>query len=236
MSESTVDSSERSAEQAAHPINVDRPVLDDEYYAGLIDAQLGVAFRMKTQLRVTLTSADTRVTDEILAKFSPTKITTTHFPGKKTVCVVVFDKDDARHLLEFAAEKCIFKKDLAAAALNYMDDNATIEQVVEVAGREKTEPDDVSVPWVSGFFDVRGTVVKPQSATDEKKRVRGSVKLVLPKSERVLIPALQRVTCGRIKKSSPSRIVFETKDTIRKFLDVVGGHVRIKRADLQTFI
>lgn len=214
---------------------VTQPV-SDEYYAGLVDAQLTIAFRMKDQLRATLTCADGRVADELCTKFEPTKITTVRRPGKKDVCVTVFDKDKARDILAFAAEKCVLKKDLAAAALKYLDGAATTAEVMEIATRGNPECEDVSVPWVSGFFDVRGTVVQPEVHADGKKRTRGSVKLVLPKSEKVIMPALQKVVSGRVKKSSPCRLVFESKDTIKKFVDIVGAHVRIKRADLETVV
>jgi len=208
-------------------------VVPDEYYAGLVDAQLGVTFRMKNQyLRATLTSSDARVADELSAKFIPTKITTVRRPGKKDVCTTIYEKDAAREVLAFAAKACVLKKDLAAKALDFLNDKATPDDVMAIANRDNPELDSVSVSWVSGFFDVRGTVVKPEVHPDGKKRTRGAVKLILPKSEKPLMPALQRVVNGRVKKSSPCRLVFESKDTIRKFVDVVGAHVRVKRADL----
>jgi hypothetical protein len=60
---------------------------------------------------------------------------------------------------------------------------------------------------------------------------RAVVKLVLPKNEKSLIPLIQRVLGGKVKKSSPCRIVFE-KSSLMSFMDSVGHLVRVKRAEL----
>ena len=56
---------------------------------------------------------------------------------------------------------------------------------------------------------------------------------MLPKSETFLIPALQKVISGKVKKTSPCRLVFESKDSIAALVDMVSDRVRVKRRDLQ---
>lgn len=209
----------------------------NEYYAGLIDAQLFVGFRMKEKiLRTTLDSKDPRVAKEVADRFQPTKLTTIHHPGKnEDVCILTYDRESAREILTFATEHCVLKKDLAKAALGYLDGTVSVDDVMALVNKDTTETaTEFSVPWVSGYFDVRGTVTKPAIKGD--KRIRGAIKLVLPKSEKVLIEALQRVVAGRVKKSSPCRLVYESKETIRNFVDVVGPHVRAKRSDLECVV
>ena len=206
-----------------------------EYYAGLIDAQLTVAFAKTTsEARVTLASNDPRVAEELTAKFRPNRVTIIKRPDKKDLCTALFVGDNARTLLEFAAEHCLLKKDLALKALACIDDKASVEDVKEVPLVE--ELDAVSLDWASGFFDVRGIVTAPQDATDDTKKRRGSVKVVLPKSEKFVLPALQKVLSGKVKKSSPCRLVYESKDAIRSFVDTVGDHVRAKKHDLEEVV
>jgi len=208
-----------------------------DYYAGLIDAQLAVGFAknaIANATRVTLSSNDPRVAEELTAKFCPNRVTIIKRPDKKDLCTALFVGDNAKDLLEFAAEHCVLKKDLAKKALEFMASNATVEEVKDVP--MMSELDDVSLDWASGFFDVRGIVTTPLAATDETKKRRGSVKLVLPKSEKFVLPALQKVLSGKVKKSSPCRLVYETKDAIKDFVDIVGDHVRAKKNDLEAVV
>jgi hypothetical protein len=204
------------------------------YYAGLIDAQMTVGFfaknASKENIRVTLASNDARVAEELAAKFSPNRVTIIKRPDKKDLCTALFVGDNAKSVLEFAAEHCVLKKDLAAKAIEFMNSQATVDEVKDVP--MNSEVDDVSLDWASGFFDVRGIVTTPMPATDETKKRRGSVKLVLPKSEKFVLPALQKVLHGKVKKSSPCRLVYESKDAIKTFVETVGDHVRAKKPDL----
>lgn len=205
-----------------------------QYFAGLIDAQLTVGPGKNASTRVTLTCNDPRVAEELAAEFRPTRVTIIKRPDKKDLCTALFTNAQARVLLEFAAEHCIIKKDLAAKALEYMAENATAEDVKNVAPIETL--DDVSLEWASGFFDVRGIVVPPVAATEDTKKRRGSVKLALPKAEKYILPALQKVLNGKVKKSSPCRLVYESKDAIKSFVDTVGDHVRAKKSDLDMIV
>ena len=209
-------------------------VATTEYYAGLIDAQLAVGLTKNASARVTLTSNDPRVAEQLAAKFRPTRVTIVKRPDKKDLCSALFTADNAKALLEFTAEHCVLKKDLAAKALQFMADNATAEEVRDVQPVETL--DDVSLDWASGFFDVRGVVVPSVPATDSTKKRRASVKLVLPKAEKFILPALQKVLSGKVKKSSPCRLVYETKDAIKTFVETVGDHVRAKKPDLDQVV
>lgn len=213
-----------------------------QYFAGLIDAQLSVsisknATEQKVRMsstRVTLSCNDPRVAEELAAKFRPTRVTIIKRPDKKDVCTALFTGEQAKVVLEFAAEHCIIKKELAAKALQYMEDETVSAEVVKNV--EMTEVEDVSLDWASGFFDVRGIVVPPVAATEDTKKRRGSVKLVLPKTEKYILPALQKVLSGKVKKSSPCRLVYESKDAIKSFVDIVGDHVRAKKEDLEQIL
>lgn len=202
-----------------------------EYYAGLIDAQLSVSLAKNASTRVTLASNDPRVAEQLAAKFRPTRVTIVKRPDKKDLCTALFQGDAAKDLLTFASEHCVLKKDLAKKALEYTESNATAEDVKDVPA--VSEINDVSLEWASGFFDVRGIIVTPMAATDDTKKRRGSVKLVLPKNEKFVLPALQKVLNGKVKKSSPCRLVYESKDAIRSFVDTIGDHVRAKKDDLE---
>lgn len=205
-----------------------------EYFAGLIDAQLTVSLAKNASTRVTLTCNDPRVAEELAAEFRPTRVTIIKRPDKKDLCTALFTGDQAKPILEFASKHCVIKKDLAAKALEYMAENATAEDVKNVAPVETLE--DVSLDWASGFFDVRGIVVPSMAATDDTKKRRASVKLVLPKAEKFILPALQKVLSGKVKKSSPCRLVYESKDAIKSFVDIVGDHVRAKKDDLDSVL
>ena len=205
-----------------------------EYFAGLIDAQLTVGLAKNASTRVTLTCNDPRVAEELAAEFRPTRVTIIKRPDKKDLCTALFTGDQAKTLLEFASKHCVIKKDLASKALEYMAENATAEDVKNVAPVETL--DDVSLDWASGFFDVRGIVVPSVAATDDTKKRRASVKLVLPKAEKFILPALQKVLNGKVKKSSPCRLVYESKDAIKTFVDTVGNHVRAKKDDLDSVL
>ena len=206
----------------------------DEYYAGLIDAQLSVGIAKNNSVRVSLVSNDPRVAEELAAKFRPARVTIVKRPDKKDVCTALFAGDAATGLLEFAAQHCVLKADLARTALAFRADKASADDVKNVAPAESLE--DVSLDWASGFFDVRGVVVQPQRATEETKARRGAVRLVLPKAEKFVIPALQKVLNGKIKKSSPCRLVYENKHDIREFVTTIGDHVRAKKDDLDAVL
>lgn len=221
-----------------------------QYYAGLVDGQLSITVSKPTTavpepsgwkaIRVTLASNDVRVAEELTAKFNPTRVTIVKRQGKKDVCTALFVGDESKDLLEFAAEHCVLKKELAAKTLEFIASTATAEDVKGVAPMSELE--DVSLDWASGFFDVRGVVVHPISAIPETddtpatKKRRGSVRLVLPKHEKFLIPALQKILHGKVKKNSPCRLVYETQDAINSFVDTVTDHVRAKKDDLESVI
>lgn len=205
-----------------------------EYYAGLIDAQLSVTLAKNDAVRVTLTSHDARVAEELTAKFLPTRVTIIKRPDKKDLCTALFTAESAQSLLAFAAEHCILKKELAATTLKFMQEAASAQDVRDVAVADSL--DDVSLDWASGFFDVRGIVVPPRPATEDTKKRPGSVKLVLPKSEKFIMPVLQKVLHGKVKKSSPCRLVYDSKDAIKNFVETVGDHVRAKKEDLAAVV
>jgi hypothetical protein len=202
-----------------------------EYYAGLIDAQLSVSIAKNNAIRVSLVSNDPRVAEELAAKFRPTRVTIVKRPDKKDLCTALFVGDAAKTVLEFAAEHCILKKDLAKKTLDFLAENATIDDVKAVPTVETL--DDVSLDWASGFFDVRGVVIAPVPATEETKKKRGAVRVILPKAEKFVIPALQKVLNGKVKKTSPCRLVFENKNDIRDLFFTVKDHLRAKKDDLE---
>lgn len=202
-----------------------------EYYAGLVDAQLNVSIAKNNATRVSLISNDPRVAEELAAKFRPTRVTIVKRPEKKDLCTALFTGDAATSVLEFAAERCILKKELAKKTLEFMAENATAEDVKAVPALENL--DDVSLDWASGFFDVRGVVIAPVAATDESKKKRGAVRVILPKAEKFIIPALQKVLNGKVKKTSPCRLVFENKNDIRDLFFTMKDHVRAKKDDLE---
>ena len=201
-----------------------------EYYAGLIDAQLAVSAVDGRNLRVTLTSNDPRVAEELSAKFRPDRVTIIKRPDKKDQCTALFVGANATDLLTFTAETCVIKKDLAKKALAFMDDKATALEVTSVETPKEMET--VTLDWACGFFDVRGAVVAPVAPTEDTKKRRGSIRLALSKGEKFVLPALQKVLNGKIKKSSPCRLVYETKDDIKAFVETVGDHLRAKKVDL----
>lgn len=203
---------------------------ENQYYAGLIDAQLSVTLAKNKSVRVTLTSHDGRIADELSAKFRPTRVTIVKRPSKKDLCTILFTQENAESLLKFAADHCIIRKDLALKTLQYMKESTG--DISTASLNENLE--DVSLDWASGFFDVRGIVSQPVPATETTKRKRGNVKVVLPKAEKFVIPALQKVLHGKVKKSSPCRLVFETKDSLKSLLVTIDGHVRAKKQDLVT--
>lgn len=206
---------------------------DDDYVAGLIDAQLAVNLPRsgKAPARITLTSSDLRVADE-MAFLVPSRVTLVKRPGKKDVCVCQFTGDGARRVLDFAAAKCVTKKGLALAALAYMDGAKTAEDVQDARAIPPPEG-DVSVRWASGFFDVRGEIVPAVRDDAGKKKRRASVKLPLPRAERDILPSLQGTLAGRVKKSSPTRLVFESRDAIQELQRMLGEHLRVKKAELE---
>jgi hypothetical protein len=202
-----------------------------EYYAGLVDAQLNVSIAKNNATRVSLISNDPRVAEELAAKFRPTRVTIVKRPEKKDLCTALFTGDAAKIVLEFAAEHCVLKKELAKKTLEFMAQNATAEDVKAVPTVETLE--DVSLDWASGFFDVRGVVIAPTPATEETKKKRGAVRVILPKAEKFIIPALQKVLNGKVKKTSPCRLVFENKNDIRDLFFTTKDHVRAKKDDLE---
>lgn len=228
MENITQEVSQTQEEVKQEEIDID----ENQYFAGLIDAQLSVTLAKNKSVRVTLTSHDARIADELSAKFRPTRVTIVKRPAKKDLCTILFTNEQAEMLLKFAADYCIMKKDLAMKTLKYMK-----EQTGDITTATVNENlDDISVDWASGFFDVRGIVSQPVPATETTKKKRGNVKVVLPKAEKFVIPALQKVLHGKVKKSSPCRLVFETKDSLKDLLTTVNGHVRAKKQDLMTVL
>lgn len=220
---------------------------DDDYFAGLLDAQLSVSLTKSqpAQLRVQLVCDDERVLPVLRERTLPARETIVRRPGKRDSCVALVQGDEATKLLEFAASKCVLKKPAAGAALAFARGEATAEDTahaLRVAQQQQgVQQHDVPVGWVSGFFDVRGAVQvdgeggdKENEAPADKKRTRRrhSVKLVLPKSEKHVIPLIQRaLQAGKVRRSSPCRIVFESAE-VSKFLQSAGTLVRVKRPDL----
>ena len=243
----------------------------NEYFGGLLDAQLIVSVTKTTPaaLRVMLACDDERVFREIHTILTPARETIIRKPGKRDSCVALLAGEEATKALAFAAEHCLIKKAMAAAALAFITGTGTLEaftgicQAPSADDGSPTQFDDVDVSaeWISGFFDVRGTVTAPAAAEPapaaaepdgeesdtsadgkpgkkaaKKKRApgvkRGVIKIVLPKSEKYVIPMIQKVVGGKVKRSSPCRIVFDSKDHLTKFIEVLGDHVRVKRSDL----
>ena len=266
----------------------------NEYFGGLLDAQLGVSVTKTTPptLRVMLACDDERVFREMHTILTPARETIIRKPGKRDSCVALLTGEEATKALAFAAEHCLMKKAMAAAALAFITGAGTLEAFTacqapsaDDASPTFMEDADVSAEWISGFFDVRGTVTAPtaptapaaptaaltapaavaqpiaeddesagedaaatetetdgelkkkkKTAAPKKKRVpgvkRGTIKIVLPKSEKYVIPMIQKVVGGKVKRSSPCRIVFDSKDHLAKFIAVLGDHVRVKRSDL----
>ena len=203
---------------------------DDEYYAGLIDAQMNVTLSKSQQVRVVLTSHDPRVAEQLSAKFRPTRITIIKRPQKKDMCTILFLGEHATGILTFASTKCKIRNGLAAKTLAFMEQKATAEEIANVPLNE--DIGTMSLDYASGIFDVRSIVTQTVPATESTKKKRGNVKVVVPKTEKFVIPELQRVLHGRVKKSSPCRLVYESNDMIRTLKDTVGGHVRAKKDDL----
>lgn len=222
---------ESHVEDTVDTATMEDPIVDDdEYYAGMIDAQMHVALSKSKQVRVVLTSHDHRVADQLSAKFRPTRITIVKRPQKKDMCTILFLGDDATHILEFASVKCKIRNTLAKNTLMFMQGKGP-EDAIASAGLN-TEIGTVSLDYACGMFDVRSVVTPPVPATDTTKKKRGNVKLVVPKTEKFVIPELQRVLNGRIKKSSPCRLVYETNDMIKTLKTTLQHHVRAKKPDL----
>jgi hypothetical protein len=213
-----------------------------QYYGGLLDAQM-VVTRTKSGVRVQLASADERVLREMHMLAPISRETITRRPGKKDTCVGLLAGDAARRVLDFAAEWCVVKKDLAVAALAALDDPDVV-----IPGVEVPDAPDVTLGWASGFFDVRGEVTPPApapapepepepEASADKPRAkavrarRATVRIILPKAEKPLVPSIQKVLGGKVRKSSPCRIVFTD---VPVFLDTVRAHLRVRRMDLES--
>lgn len=209
-----------------------------EYYGGLLDAQMCVS-RTKSGVRVQLASADERVLREMHMLVPISRETITRRPGKKDTCVGLLAGEAARRVLEFAARWCVVKKDLAVAALVALDDPDAV-----IPGVEMPDAPDVTLGWASGFFDVRGEVTPPPALAVEHpdpettpppvkktKSRRATVRIILPKAEKPLVPSIQKVLGGKVRKSSPCRIVFTD---VSVFLDTVRAHLRVRRTDLES--
>jgi hypothetical protein len=218
-----------------------------EYYGGLLDAQMCVSRTKSRQgmagsgVRVQLASADERVLREMHMLAPISRETITRRPGKKDTCVGLLAGEAARRVLEFAARWCVVKKDLAVAALTALDDPEAA-----IPGVEMPDAPDVTLGWASGFFDVRGEVTpppappavadpettpSPPAATKKTRSRRATVRIILPKAEKPLVPSIQKVLGGKVRKSSPCRIVFTD---VPVFLDTVRAHLRVRRTDLES--
>jgi len=227
MTQNTVDNTIDSQNNPCDDISSMPP---NKYFAGLIDAQLSVSTTKNNTARATLTSQDPRIAEQISIKFRPTRITIIKRPAKPDQCTILFTGDNMMSLLQFAVQHCVMKRDLAQKTLEYVEEKASATDLANTT----MNPDLslIDLDWAGGYFDVRGSVTQDIPATKDAKKKRGSVKLVFPKHERYAIPALQRVVQGRIKKNSPCRLVYDTKDSIRGFLETMNEHVWAKKSDL----
>lgn len=207
----------------------------DNYYAGLIDAQLAVSTTKNESARAVLSSQDPRVAEQISIKFRPTRITIIKRPNKADQCTILFTNENMESLLQFAAEHCVMKRELAIKTLEYIKSSASVDDIKQATTNiPNADMDPVDIDWAAGFFDARGTI-NPTVVKDNKKK-RGNIKFALPKSEKFVIPALQRVLQGRVKKNSPCRLVYDTKETIKSFVETIDGHVYAKKTDFRTLV
>lgn len=201
-------------------------VLDAQYLGGLLDAQLGVCIR-KDALRVTLSNEDDRILKYVTEKFQPTRETIIKTRKKddtmRIACCLIYQGDHARDILGFCVDNCVTKKGLARAGLDYLDGKTTATDVDDVSN-DITIPDSVPKEWVSGFFDAKG-----QTHLGAK---RASVKLVVPKGQHELLEAIQKTAGGKVRKKSPCRLVFDSKQAINTFLENCGTHIRVKRPEI----
>lgn len=195
-----------------------------EYVAGLLDAQMGVVVR-NNKIRVLLSNTDetvNRVVTETFPKFD--KETVMRRPGKKTLCALLYTGEEAARILEFAKEGCYVKKNLATKALEFLaggDADAVKTAQAEVGDDVIPDPQ-----WVSGLFDVLGSVTRKS-----KKRV--FLKMAAPKTAAPALELAHRaVKCGRLTSSGPARLLFETKEDVQTFADAVGDACRLK--DIQS--
>jgi len=229
----TTQTNESVTEQSSGVTTQMPEVNDNEYYAGMIDAQMTITLSKNKQVRVVLVSSDARIAEQVSAKFMPSRITIVKRPQKKDVCTILFLGDQSRPLLEFAMEHCKLKKTMAQKTFDFLEGKIDISLMHDVLKEPLNENvEDLTLDYASGMFDVRGIVTMPVPATETTKRKRGNVKLVVPKAEQFLVPALQRVLHGRVKKTSPCRLVYENRDMIGTLKSTVANHVRAKRQDL----
>lgn len=187
--------------------------LSNDYLAGLLDGQFGVAFRKDT-IKAILSNTDDRISGVVRTMFSPTKETVVKTP-KKTTCVMEFVGEDARKVLEFVKNNCPVRQGLAEAALGYLDGTTPQDTVLEKA-KVYGVPDEVSDEWIGGFFDAKGEV-------SSRKAVRVITTKGYPDG---ILESIRKTTGGKIKKC---RLVFDTKAAIKNFVDVCGDHVRVRR-------
>ena len=145
------------------------------YFGGLLDATLALNFSCTADgtpksVRVVLVCDDERVIRETHAVSVPTRETIVRRPGKKDNCVALFANGNAKTLLAFASENCLFKKNLATAAIAAIEavDDARTAALVAVKAEwdalmQAPDIDAVlSTEWVTGFFEARGTVNPPK--------------------------------------------------------------------------
>lgn len=145
------------------------------YFSGLLDATLALNFSCTADgtpksMRVVLVCDDERVIRETHAVSVPTRETIVRRPGKKDNCVALFANGNAKTLLAFASENCLFKKNLAIAAIAAIEavDDARTAALVAVKAEwdalmQAPDIDAVlSTEWVTGFFEARGTVNPPK--------------------------------------------------------------------------
>jgi len=230
QSQSHVDAAMETTQTYESGVTPPPPVDDNEYYAGMIDAQMNVTLSKNDQVRVVLSSNDPRIAEHISAKFMPTRITIVKRPQKKDVCTILFVGEQSKPLLEFAMHHCKVRKRLAEKTLMFMDKKIPAHDLKQVP--LDTAVENVTLDYASGMFDVRSIVTMPKPATETTKKKRGNVKVVVPKAEAFIIPALQKVLHGRVKKTSPCRLVYESKDMIGTLKHTVEHHIRAKAKDL----
>lgn len=148
------------------------------YFSGLLDATLALNFSCTADgtpksMRVVLVCDDERVIRETHAVSVPTRETIVRRPGKKDNCVALFANGNAKTLLTFASENCLFKKNLAIAAVAAIEAVDDARQPALVAVKAEWDalmqaPDIdavLSTEWVTGFFEARGTVNPPKPVT-----------------------------------------------------------------------
>lgn len=216
-----------AAQPAAENAKVDaeNAKVDPEYMAGLLDGQLSVTFKKYGILRAVLANSDDRISSVVRDMFIPTRETIVKTP-KKTACVMEFVGADAVPLLEFVRDKCAVRGCVAKLALDYLGENNSEEAkaaIREAIGAAQADvPEEVSCAWIGGFFDAKGEV----TCADKRRAVRVVTSRKDPEG---ILEAIRKTAGGKVKKS---RLVFDTKNAIRGFVEACGDHVRVREPEM----